>query len=142
MVLVYTFFASLFGIIILLSLKTWELQRGAKPFSVLRYRLDILMRRQAEDFKSYGKYISWTTARLVLAFLVAKTTDILTIIWKKWNESKLFMLIKGKIIPRATGPVSAFLKDVAEFKSSNTSSNGDAQKEISQTENSTKIEIK
>lgn len=131
MVLGYTFFLSLLGIIILLSLKSWELRRGAKPFSVLRYRLDILMRRKTEDFKSFSRYISWATVRLTLAFLVAKIVDVFNLIWTKWTNSSLFKLVKGKVLPRATGPVSAFLKDVADFKN-NTSTDNTNIKEISE----------
>ncbi|MEK7567529.1 MAG: hypothetical protein AAB513_01240 [Patescibacteria group bacterium] len=115
---------------ILVSLKAWELHRGAKPFSVLRYRLDILVRRGIENLKSHSRYISWTTARITLAFLVAKIVDLITLIWKKFTSSEIFELIRGKVIPKASGPVSAFLRDVAEFKSAAVQGSEEMKKEF------------
>ena len=138
--LTYVFLASLIGLVILLTLKSWELRRGAKPFSVLRYRLDILMRRKTDNLKEYAKYISWTTFRLALAFLVAKTTDVFSFFWKKWTDSRIFKLIKGNVIPKATGPVSAFLKDVADFKSSSNAGSVEIKDEIgSEVEKNNKV---
>jgi hypothetical protein len=113
----YLFYFSLLGIIILLSLKVWELKRGAKPFSVLRYRLDLFFRRKMEELRGYQKYLNTGTIRLTLAFLVAKASKYVSMFFEKVKESHLFKTIKGKVSPGSgTGPVSAFLRDVAEFK--------------------------
>ncbi|MDO8492109.1 MAG: hypothetical protein Q7S34_00520, partial [bacterium] len=113
----YLFFLSLFGIVILLSLKVWELHRGAKPFSVLRYRLDLFFRRKMEELRGYQKYLNTKTIRLVLVYLVAMASRYIGLLIGKIKESRLFQTIKGKVVPgNGNGPVSAFLRDVAEFK--------------------------
>ncbi len=141
--LIYIFFSSLAGILILISLKAWELHRGAKPFSVLRYRLDIIVRRSVENIKLHARYISWTTARITLAFIVAKIVDFLTLIWQKLTNSEFFKLIRGKVIPKASGPVSAFLKDVAEFKSAGVVGSEEMKKEFEkEVEKSVEVDLK
>lgn len=101
----------------LLSLKVWEIRRGGKPFSVLRYRMDILVHKSGEQFRYWWSFVNTRTFRLILAFLVAKTGQIVSMGVGKLKESKLFRLVKGKILPPGgAGPVSAFLRDVAEFK--------------------------
>lgn len=117
MTVIYIFFSSLFGISVLMALKVWELKRGAKPFSVLRYRLDIIVRNIALKIRSYTKYLSVRTFWLTLAFMVAKLSKIVSIFVGRIKMSKTFRLVKGKILPQGGGgAVSAFLKDVAEFK--------------------------
>lgn len=117
MFVISTFLASLTGISVLLIFKVWELKRGAKPFSVLRYKLDIIVRSVAGKFRSYSKYITFRNLRLTLAFLVAKFSKIVSMLVGRIKSSKFFRMIKGKIMPKGgDGPVSAFLRDVAEFK--------------------------
>ena len=141
--IIYIFFSSLVGIMILISLKAWELHRGSKPFSVLRYRLDILVRKSVENFKMHSRYISWATARITLAFLVAKMVDFMTLLWQKITNSEIFKIIRGKVIPKASGPVSAFLKDVAEFKSAGVVGSEEIKKEFEkEVENNVEVDLK
>lgn len=113
----YIFYTSLSGIIILLSLKVWELKRGAKPFSVFRYRLDLFARRKTEEIRSYRKYLTAKVFRLALAYVVAMMSEYVSLFLDKLRESHLFKTIKGKVNPgNGNGPVSEFLRDVAEFK--------------------------
>jgi hypothetical protein len=67
----YLFFLSLFGIVILFTLKVWELKRGSKPFSLLRYKLDLIARKQGQRLKHYASFVNTKTVRLVLAYIVA-----------------------------------------------------------------------
>lgn len=118
------FFASFGGIVVLLLLKVWELKRGAKPFSLLRYRLDLLVRSVGIKIRYYVRFVNTRTLRITLAFIVAKTSEFLFRIVSKIKNSKIFLLVMGKILPKGGGgTVSAFLKDVAEFKRD--SENGD-----------------
>lgn len=117
MTVIYIFYLSLSGILILLMFKIWELKKGSKPFSVLRYQLDILARNLAIKVKYYSRYISLRTFWLTMAFLVAKFSELASMLIGKIRTSKTWRTIKGKISPSSgTGPVSAFLRDVAEFK--------------------------
>lgn len=117
MTVIYFFFISLLGIVTLLSLKVWELTRGAKPFSVLRYRLDMLFRKKALVIRQWLHLLNGRTLRLILAFIVANVGEWLSRVTTRVRESHLFKTVKGKVIPgNGNGPVSEFLRDVAEFK--------------------------
>jgi hypothetical protein len=107
----------LFGIVILFTLKVWELKRGSKPFSLLRYKLDLIARKQGQRLKHYASFVNTKTVRLVLAYIVASISRGVSVLMSKVRETRAFKVIRGKIIPdNHNSPVSAFLRDVAEFK--------------------------
>jgi len=55
--------------------------------------------------------------RLALAYLVANISEYVSLLLGKLGDSHLFKTIKGKVSPgNGNGPVSEFLRDVAEFK--------------------------
>jgi hypothetical protein len=66
----YFFFFSLFGLIILFSLKLLEVKRGLMFFRVIRYKLDVVARAYAGKMVSYLRYINWTTMKLLLVFFL------------------------------------------------------------------------
>ncbi len=118
MVVTYLFFVSLLGIIVLLSLKVWELKRGSKPFSLFRYKLDLVMRRYTDRLKHYASFLNTKALRLVLAYVVARVSQGVSNTVVKLKNTTFFKKVRGKIIPDShNSPVSAFLRDVAEFKS-------------------------
>ena len=118
----YFFFLSLGGIVFLLSLKVSELRKGAKPFSVMRYRLDVFSRRLSGQLKEwFMHYVNARTIRLILAYLVAIISTEFTLfvrnVSEKVKQSHFWKTVKGKVTPGNNGgAVSAFLRDVAEFK--------------------------
>ena len=127
----YVFFLSFGGIVILLSLKTWEISRGAKPFSVFRYRMDIVARKVFEKLRYWSGYVNTRNARLFLAFLFVKIDQVFNSLLEKSKQSRIFLFVKGKILPpEGTGTVSAFLKDVAEFKKEASNSSAGGAEEI------------
>ncbi|MCE9644317.1 hypothetical protein K8Q93_03710 [Candidatus Parcubacteria bacterium] len=92
----YLFFASLGAMVVMLVLKDWELHRGHKPFSALRYRLDILLRKRFLHVSSYTVYFNRHTARLLLLFVLEHIHHGIVFLLKKFRDSEFFTLIRGR----------------------------------------------
>jgi len=117
MVPMYLFGVSFLGICILFLFKIWELKRGSKPFSLLRYRLDLFFRRYAEKLKHYSGFVNRKTVRLGFAYGVGGISAAVSLVLTRFRSSKIYLSIKGQILPKERGStVSAFLRDVEEFK--------------------------
>ena len=69
MLIYIAFFGSFLGIATMLALKMYELQNGAKFFSVARYRVDTLLHKRMEDLSTYSRYANRHTFRAVLILL-------------------------------------------------------------------------
>src|SRR5258708_1023303 len=117
----YLFFASLLGMVVMLVLKDWELHKGQKPFSALRYRLDIMLRKRATHLLSYTVYINRHTAKLLLLFLLDHARHGLHLLFEKIRKSDFFTLIQGRYHRFTETPLernSVFLNSLASHKRS------------------------
>lgn len=92
----YLFFVSLGAMVVMLALKDWELHKGRKPFSALRYRLDILLRKHFLHLHSYTAYINRHTFKLLLLFVLEHIHYGLVFLAKKLRDSEFFTLIRGR----------------------------------------------
>jgi hypothetical protein len=116
MVTISIFGASLAGLIALIAFKTFELRRGVKPLSAIRYKADTSLRKKAEILIMYVRYINWRTMRLLVVFLFIELRKLLRELFTKFNETKLGAMIQGKITLKtdSAAPSSAFLQGMSD----------------------------
>jgi hypothetical protein len=111
----YFFFFSLFGLIILFSLKLLEVKRGLMFFRVIRYKLDVVARAYAGKMVSYLRYINWTTMKLLLVFFLQQLVVFLVKVWKYIDRSTPMTRLKANLgfIPNEReGGVSPFVQEI------------------------------
>ncbi len=115
------FGTSLVGIVTLLSLKVWELKRGTKPFSVLRYKADVILRKEYANAKSYLRYFNRQTAYLLLLFILNELKEIFLVVFRKGqsvtSHPRFSQLFRGKQNLPFNSSSSRFLQDIATIKS-------------------------
>lgn len=92
----YLFFVSLSTMVVMLALKDWELHRGRKPFSALRYRLDTILRKRFLHLSSYTVYVNRHTAKLLLLFILEHIHHAVVFLLKKLRDSEFFKLVRGR----------------------------------------------
>lgn len=115
----YILLASLLSMFVMLILKDWELQKGRKPFSALRYRLDTLLRKKALQLVSYTAYANRQTAKLLLLFIFEHTKKIFHFLYQQTINSKLFSLARGRyqqFMEKDSPHNSDFLNSLASYK--------------------------
>lgn len=113
----YVFIGTLLGISLIVGLKIWELKAGSKLFSVIRYRLDDYAHRKVVLLKHYLAYVNIRTFRLLLVFFTAKIHALSIRLLDEWRNSGWWLAVRGKVLPKGpVSTVSAFLRDVAEYK--------------------------
>jgi hypothetical protein len=118
MVLTGVFFASLAGLVLLLLFKLYELNRGVKPLSATRYRLDSILRGKAEGVWHYIRYINFETFRLLGIFILEEIRRAAVKLLRKIEQTKVGETVRGRNIPvrNGNGTNSEYLKGVAEVK--------------------------
>lgn len=122
MTVIWVFALSLAGASGMLLLKTWELQTGAKPFSALRYRADVLFRRRVGVLRGYVRYANRRTLRLFLWFLLEKFARVVRSGLQRLRQfewfNRFFEMVRGKDIPPISpgSKPSSYLHTVAEYK--------------------------
>ncbi|HYF10141.1 MAG TPA: hypothetical protein VD967_00865 [Candidatus Paceibacterota bacterium] len=92
----YLFFASLAAMVVMLALKDWELHRGRKPFSALRYKLDQSLRKRFAHVLSYAAYANRHTAKLLLLYALDHIHHALVVAIRKFRDSEFATLIRGR----------------------------------------------
>ncbi len=115
------FGTSLLGIVTILSLKVWELKRGTKPFSVLRYKADVLVRKELGNAKQYLKYFNRQTAYLLFIFIITELKEVILIVARKAqvivNHPRFSHLFRAKQNVPFNSSSSPFLRDISAIKS-------------------------
>lgn len=112
------FFISLGGISVLLGLKIFELNRGVKPFSAYRYKIDLVLRKKSELLFSYLKYFNRQTLKLLLIFILSEIKVFILYLAGKIKNTKIGSMVRGKYLPGSSpnGTNSEFLKRMSSFK--------------------------
>ena len=119
MFLYIVFFGSLLGLILLFSLKIYELDHGVKFFSVARFRVDSVLRQKLLTISTHTKFVNGRTFRLLVLFLLEQLRRLLARGWIALEESKLGRVIRGTEISPRNGKTSDFLKQIENEKKDN-----------------------
>ena len=114
MLIYIAFFGSFLGIATMLALKMYELQNGAKFFSVARYRVDTLLHKRMEDLSTYSRYANRHTFRAVLILLFEYAVRGLIYLAGVLKETRLWAMVKGQGIAKREGVSSEFLNKIEE----------------------------
>ncbi len=110
------FYISLTGLLTMVGLKLYEMNRGVKPFSVLHYKTDMALRKHAAIVNANLRYLNRETVWLFFLFLFSKGTAAAKGLWSRVEHLKLFEKIRGRNIMKGSGAVSAFLRKLSEKK--------------------------
>ncbi len=108
------FYGSLLGLCIFFVVKIVELNRGTKPFSAMRYQVDLYLKRKFESLLYYLRFVNKNTARLLIIFLLTELRGVLSKLFHIINEMKWVKTIKGKqeITSNGNSSPSSFLRDM------------------------------
>jgi hypothetical protein len=115
---IYTFIISLLGIIALLALKSWELERGRTTFSQLRVKADDMLRQLSERLYRTCAWINRDNLRSMFRLFVS--------IMKSWygqaaglvkgKQLRIVGLVKGRGIIKKNGRTSSFLRRIEVYR--------------------------